>query len=73
MTLVRNCVASVNAERQVCASPSAYAARHNIQATSTLNSSNWTTLTNITLQSDPYIYVDYNSWTNNQQFYRVVP
>lgn len=46
---------------------------YNIQATSALNSSNWTTLTNITLQSDPYIYVDYRSWTNNQQFYRVVP
>ena len=46
---------------------------YNIQTTSALNSSPWTTLTNITLLSDPYIYVDYSSWTNNQQFYRVVP
>jgi len=43
-----------------------------IQATANLNSSNWTTLTNVTLPSNSYIYIDYSSYTNNQQFYRVV-
>jgi hypothetical protein len=43
-----------------------------IQATSNLPAG-WTTLTNITLSSQPYIYVDYNSVTNKQQFYRAVP
>lgn len=43
-----------------------------IQAASNL-SSNWTTLTNLALPSQPYIYIDYNSPTNVQQFYRVVP
>jgi len=33
----------------------------------------WTTLTNITLPSRPYIYVDYSSETNHLQFYRAVP
>ena len=44
----------------------------NIQASPNLNSSNWTTLTNITLPSQTYIYIDYNSPTNTKQFYRVV-
>jgi hypothetical protein len=46
---------------------------YNVQATGTLAPTNWTTLTNVTLESDPYIYVDYRSWTNGQQFYRLVP
>ena len=44
-----------------------------IQATSNLSSSNWITLTNVTLPSQPYIYIDYSSPTNSQQFYQVVP
>jgi len=44
-----------------------------IQATASLASSNWVTLTNVTLPTKPYIYIDYNSYTNSQQFYRAVP
>jgi uncharacterized repeat protein (TIGR03803 family) len=43
-----------------------------IQATSNLLSG-WTTLTNVALPSQPYIYIDYSSPTNRQQFYRAVP
>ena len=43
-----------------------------IQATSNLPGG-WTTLTNIALPTKPYIYVDYSSVTNKQQFYRAVP
>jgi len=43
-----------------------------IQATSNLSTSNWTTLTNVTLPSQPYIYIDYSSYTNSQHFYRAV-
>jgi N-acetylneuraminic acid mutarotase len=43
-----------------------------IQATSDLPGG-WSTLTNIALPSQPYIYVDYGSVTNKQQFYRAVP
>lgn len=43
-----------------------------IQATSNLLS-NWTTLTNVALPSQPYIYIDYSSPTNRQQYYRVLP
>jgi hypothetical protein len=42
-----------------------------IQAASNLTG-NWTTLTNVALPSQPYIYIDYNSPTNAQQFYRAV-
>jgi Immunoglobulin I-set domain len=44
-----------------------------IQATSVLMTNNWTTLTNVLLSSQPYIFIDYNSATNRQQFYRAVP
>lgn len=43
-----------------------------IQATSNL-SSGWTTLTNVALPTQPYIFIDYNSPWNMQQFYRAVP
>jgi hypothetical protein len=33
----------------------------------------WTTLTNVALPSQPYIYIDYSSPTNPRQFYRAVP
>jgi uncharacterized repeat protein (TIGR03803 family) len=37
-----------------------------------LGNSGWTTLTNVNLQTQPYIYIDYNSPTNPQQSYRAV-
>ena len=46
---------------------------YNVQATSALGPTNWMTLTNVTLQTQPYIYIDYSSPANEQQFYRVVP
>jgi hypothetical protein len=36
------------------------------------SSSNWLVLTNVMLQTQPYIYIDYSSPTNSKQFYRVV-
>ena len=45
---------------------------YNVQATSALGIPNWITLTNVTLQTQPYVYIDYRSPTNAQQFYRVV-
>lgn len=42
-----------------------------IQAASNLTG-NWTTLTNVVLPSRPYIYMDYSSATNSQQFYRAL-
>ena len=44
-----------------------------IQAAASLASTNWTTLTNVALPSQPYIYIDYSSYTNGLQFYRAVP
>jgi len=45
-----------------------------IQAGSVIGSAtNWTTRTNIALPSQPYIYIDYNTPFNSQQFYRAVP
>ncbi len=44
-----------------------------IQANGNLASTNWTTLTNLALPTQPYVYIDYNSPGNNQQFYRAVP
>ena len=44
-----------------------------IQASSNLTSGNWTTLTNVALPAQPYIYIDYTSCTNSPQFYRAVP
>ena len=38
-----------------------------------LGDGGWTTLTNLNLPSQPYIFVDYNSPTNPQQSYRAVP
>ena len=43
-----------------------------IQSKVNLNDS-WTPRTNLALPSQPYIYIDYNSPTNPQQFYRAVP
>jgi hypothetical protein len=43
-----------------------------IEATSNLPSG-WTTLTNIALPTQPYVFIDYSSPTNRQQFYRAIP
>ena len=48
-------------------------AEYSVQSTPTLNPPNWTTRTNVTLATQPYIYIDYGSPTNSQQFYRAVP
>ena len=47
-------------------------ANYNIQSTANL-ASNWVTLTNISLPTQPYVYIDYNSPTNSKQFYRANP
>ena len=44
-----------------------------IQAAASLASTNWTTLTNVALPEQPYIYIDYTSPTNSKQFYRALP
>jgi len=48
-------------------------ANYVIQSTPVLNDTNWTTLTNISLPTQPYIYIDFSSPTNAKQFYRAVP
>jgi hypothetical protein len=45
---------------------------YDVQATASLaNGGIWTTLTNISLPAQPYLYMDYNSATNPIQFYRL--
>jgi N-acetylneuraminic acid mutarotase len=47
---------------------------YTVQATPALGGGGvWTTLTNVTLATSPYIYIDYGSLTNSLQYYRVVP
>ena len=47
---------------------------YTVQSTPALGAAaTWTTLTNVTLTTNPYIYVDYGSLTNSRRFYRVVP
>jgi hypothetical protein len=48
-------------------------AQYNIQSTPTLVPANWTTLANVTLGAQPYIFIDYNSPFATKQFYRAVP
>ena len=43
-----------------------------IQATTNL-AGGWIALTNITVPTQPYVYIDYHSPTNRQQFYRAMP
>ncbi len=43
-----------------------------IQATADSASGNWTTLTNVALPAQPYIYIDYSTPLNPRQFYRAV-
>jgi len=47
-------------------------ASYAIQSTPNL-ASNWTVLTNLALPAQPYVYIDYRSATNKQQFYQAVP
>jgi hypothetical protein len=44
-----------------------------IQAASSLAPTIWTTLTNVALPAQPYIYIDYTSPSNAKQFYRALP
>jgi hypothetical protein len=48
-------------------------ANYQIEATPGIGPTNWTALTNVTITSQPYIYVDYSTPTNSKQFYRAVP
>jgi hypothetical protein len=48
-------------------------ARYSVQSTPVLGPANWITVTNIIVTTQPYIYIDYSSITNSQQFYRAVP
>jgi|ERR1051326_1197448 hypothetical protein len=48
-------------------------AQYSIQSSPSLSSPVWTTRTNVTLATQPYVYIDYSSPTNGQQFYRAVP
>ena len=44
-----------------------------IQAVSSLSGTNWRSLTNVALPTQPYIYIDYSTPTNTKQFYRAIP
>jgi len=46
---------------------------YRIDAAPYLAPTNWTTVTNLTVTTQPFIYVDYTSGTNRMQFYRAVP
>ena len=46
---------------------------YRIDAASQLAPTNWVAVTNITILTQPYVYVDYSSATNKMQFYRAVP
>jgi Immunoglobulin domain len=48
-------------------------AKYSIQAAPVVNPASWITLTNVTLGTQPFIYIDYSSPTNSKQFYRAVP
>jgi hypothetical protein len=46
---------------------------YDIEAASALAPTNWITVTTVTITNQPFIWVDYSSATNAQQFYRAVP
>jgi hypothetical protein len=48
-------------------------AAYSIQSAPVPNPANWTTLTNVTLESQSFVYIDYSSPTNSKEFYRAVP
>lgn len=43
-----------------------------VQAISAVDKTNWTTLTNVAIGSQPYFFIDYSSATNPVEFYRLV-
>ena len=47
-------------------------ARYAIQKTDSLQSSNWTTITNLTLTNNPQLWIDLNSTNSPNRFYRAV-
>lgn len=48
-------------------------ANYQIDETPTFEPTDWISLTNVTITSQPYVYVDYSTPTNSKQFYRAVP
>jgi hypothetical protein len=48
-------------------------ARYDVQSTPAVGNTNWTTLTNILLTTPAYIYIDYDSPTNREKYYRAIP
>ncbi|HXP62340.1 MAG TPA: hypothetical protein VN829_17720, partial [Dongiaceae bacterium] len=46
---------------------------YDIEAASALAPTDWITVTNVTITTQPFIWVDYSSATNAEQFYRAVP
>ncbi|MBI5772361.1 MAG: choice-of-anchor D domain-containing protein, partial [Verrucomicrobia bacterium] len=48
-------------------------ANYRVEYTTNLASTNWTTLTNIALPAQPYIYIDYDSPGSARRFYQAVP
>ena len=46
---------------------------YRIEAAPSVAPTNWVAVTNITVTTEPFIYVDYTSATNKMQFYRAVP
>ena len=48
-------------------------ATYNIQSTPALGATNWVALTNISLPTQPYVFIDYSTPTNSKQFYRANP
>lgn len=47
-------------------------AHYDIQKTDNLQSSNWTTITNLTLTNNPQLWIDLNSTNSPNRFYRAV-
>lgn len=48
-------------------------ANYSIQSIPALGGTTWTVLTNISLPTQPYIYIDYSSATNALRFYQALP
>jgi len=48
-------------------------ADYSLQSLHSLTETNWNVMTNVSLPSQPFIFIDFGSPTNNQHFYRAVP
>ena len=48
-------------------------ASYQIESTPAVGPADWTIVTNITVSTQPYIYVDFSSATKTKRFYRAVP